>query len=117
MPDEVNFEEESSPNRAGITGVSPIAAGLAGDITVTVSGSGFDEKPDIYFGSSLATDFVFESSKTLQVQLPAATQAFLRFCGPPINTIHLRPAPTPFHRRESGPGSQYRRLALLPCIS
>jgi hypothetical protein len=51
--------------------VSPIAGVLAGGISVTITGSGFQEGAVVYFGSQPAEKIGFESDMMLTATVPA----------------------------------------------
>ncbi|HEX4963729.1 MAG TPA: IPT/TIG domain-containing protein [Thermoanaerobaculia bacterium] len=64
----------SFPN-VTISRISPIAGALTGGITVTLTGTGFQQGSTVYFGSSQAPGVTYESATTVHAQLPAATAA------------------------------------------
>jgi pyrrolidone-carboxylate peptidase len=57
-----------------ITQLSPIAAGLTGGITVTLTGTGFQTGAAVFFGSRSATQVTVVSSTSAQAILPAASE-------------------------------------------
>jgi transcriptional regulator with XRE-family HTH domain/pyrrolidone-carboxylate peptidase len=57
-----------------IFSVSPIAGALAGGITITLTGRGFQPEAEVFFGSSQSPSVTFDSSATVRAVLPAATE-------------------------------------------
>jgi pyrrolidone-carboxylate peptidase/uncharacterized protein (DUF2249 family) len=57
-----------------ITRISPIAGALAGGITVTLMGTGFEPGAEVYFGDSQSTNVTVEGSTTAHAELPPATE-------------------------------------------
>ena len=57
-----------------ISQVSPIAAGLAGGVEITITGSSFQPGAQVFFGSSAAPSVTFISSTTVRAVLPPSTQ-------------------------------------------
>ncbi len=55
--------------------VSPIAGALAGGISITLLGSGFQPGAAVYFGNTPATQVTFESSGVIYATLPEASAA------------------------------------------
>jgi hypothetical protein len=53
---------------------SPIAGGLAGGITATLTGRSFQTGAEVYFGSTPSPTVTFISSASVQAVVPAATQ-------------------------------------------
>jgi len=60
--------------RVSITRVSPIAGALAGGITVTLTGTGFQPDAEVSFGDTMSPEVTVLSGSTAQAKLPAATQ-------------------------------------------
>lgn len=57
-----------------ITQISPIAGALAGGIDVTLTGNGFQEGAEVFFGSSQSPEVVVESASTAKARLPPTTE-------------------------------------------
>jgi hypothetical protein len=62
---------ETLPNPPVVTGVSPDAALESGEISVTISGSGFAEATAVKFGSTNATHFTIDSPTSITATAPA----------------------------------------------
>lgn len=62
------------PPQVSITQISPIAAGLAGGIEITLTGSSFQFGAQVFFGSQAAPIVTFVSSTTVRAVLPQAFQ-------------------------------------------
>lgn len=58
-----------------INQVSPVAGVVAGGITVTITGSGFQEGITAYFGSQLAEKIIFESDTIIKAVVPATNKS------------------------------------------
>lgn len=57
-----------------ISSISPIAGALAGGITVTLTGTGFQPGAEVFFGSSPSPTVTFQSSNKVSAVLPPATE-------------------------------------------
>ncbi|HEY0457555.1 MAG TPA: IPT/TIG domain-containing protein [Pyrinomonadaceae bacterium] len=68
---------DDPPNEDWVTldQISPIAGALAGGITITLLGSGFQPGATVYFGSAPADQVTFESEAVIYAVVPAASQA------------------------------------------
>ncbi|HSU17724.1 carboxypeptidase regulatory-like domain-containing protein [Longimicrobium sp.] len=55
--------------------ITPVGGALAGGITATLGGSGFQEGAEVYFGSTAATDVAVQDDGTATATIPAAAQA------------------------------------------
>jgi len=62
------------PPPVSITQISPIAAGLAGGVEITLTGSSFQFGAQVFFGSQAAPTVTFISSTTVRAVLPQAFQ-------------------------------------------
>lgn len=62
------------PPQVSITQISPIAAGLAGGVEITITGSSFQPGTQVFFGSQSAPAVTFISSTSLRAILPQAFQ-------------------------------------------
>lgn len=65
---------EFSERGIKIEQVSPVGGALAGGLSITISGSGFQKDAIVYFGSQPAEKTVFESKNTLTATVPAANE-------------------------------------------
>src|SRR5215218_7588548 len=68
---------DDPPNEDWVTldQISPIAGALAGGITITLLGSGFQPGAAVYFGSAPADQVTFESEAVIYAVVPGASQA------------------------------------------
>src|ERR1041385_6206104 len=74
LPISGNGNGDGDPHPVRITRVSPIAGALAGGITVTLNGVGFQVGAEVYFGDSPSPEVTVLSGSSVQAKLPAATQ-------------------------------------------
>lgn len=65
-------DDPPDPPSVAISQISPRAGGLAGGISVKLTGTGFQPGAEVYFGSSLATQVTYESSSVVHATLPAS---------------------------------------------
>jgi hypothetical protein len=74
LPISGNGDGDPHPIPVRITKVSPIAGAVTGGITVTLTGRGFQQGAEVYFGDSPSPEVIVLSSFIAQAKLPAATQ-------------------------------------------
>lgn len=74
IEEEQPIQPQIDPPPVEINQVSPIAGALSGEITVTITGSGFQTGAIAYFGSRLAKETKFESHTTIKAIVPEMSE-------------------------------------------
>jgi pyrrolidone-carboxylate peptidase len=72
-PDDDGDPPIDPPYSVGLNQVSPIAGSVAGGISVTLTGSGFQPGAAVYFGNSPATQVSVESGEVIRAVVPASS--------------------------------------------
>lgn len=71
--DDPPYDPPPTGSSVSLNQVSPIAGSLAGGISITLTGSGFQPGAAVYFGSSPATQVTVESGEVIRAVVPASS--------------------------------------------